>query len=148
MSIETESNQTSSMFRMPRAPPHVYSCFVINDTPQAIDCSVLYNGRPGENKFNETVHVTIAGNTEAFFARKFFQPELPESFCKWVKIISGIKVKKQDKTKLEAEYPFDNVHCPIRNWEFHVRENGDILSKPPTRPVNVIKYEGLDEYER
>jgi hypothetical protein len=148
MPTETESNQTSPIFRMPRALPHVYSCFVINGTPQAIECSVLYNGRPGEDKFDEAVHVAIAGNSEAFFARKLFQPELPDSFCKWVKIISCIKVKKHDGTQLEVEYPFDNVHCPIRNWEFHVRENGDILSKPPSRPVNVLKYEGLDEYER
>jgi hypothetical protein len=148
MPTETESNQVPPAFQMPRPPPHVYSCFVVNDTPQSIECSVLYNGRPGEDKFNEEVHVTIPGNSEKFFPRKLFQPDLPDSFCKWVKIISCIKVKKHDGKKLEADYPFDNVHYPIRNWEFHVKEEGDILSKPPTCPANVLKYEGLDEYER
>lgn len=146
MSTDMESNQTSSMFQIPRALPHVYSCFVVNRTSQTIDCSVFYNGRPGEDKHNEEVHVTIPGNSEKFFPRKLFQPDLPESFCKWVKIIWCIKVKKYDETKLKVEYPFDNVLCPIRNWEFHVREEGDILSKPPTRLANILKYEGLDEY--
>jgi hypothetical protein len=39
-----------------------------------------------------------------------------------------------------------NVQYPTRNWEFHVYEK-DILSKLPTRPVNIFKYEGLDKYE-
>jgi hypothetical protein len=135
-------------FKMPRAPPHVYSCFVVNRTNQPIECDVRYDGRPEEDTFNEDVHVTIPAKDEKYFPRKIFQPDLPESYCRWVKIITNIRVKKQNGKILEVDYPFDNVHQPIRNWEFHVREEGDILSKPPTRPANILKYENLDEYER
>ncbi|CAF1045921.1 unnamed protein product [Adineta steineri] len=145
----TETNQAPQpQFKMPQVPSQVYSCFVINRTQYPIECIVHYNGRPGEDKFNEDVHVTILANDEKFFPRRLFQPDLPDSYCKWVKIISCIKVTKHDGKVLEAYNPFDNVHYPIRNWEFHVCEQGDILSKPPTRPANLLKYEGLDEYER
>jgi hypothetical protein len=135
-------------FKMPRAPPHVYSCFVVNRTSGPIECDVHYDGRPEEDTFNEDVHVTIPAKGEKFFPRKIFQPDLPESYCRWVKIITKVTVKKQNGKILEVDYPFDNVHQPIRNWEFHVREEGDMLSKPPTRPANILKYENLDEYER
>ncbi|CAF2571748.1 unnamed protein product [Rotaria sp. Silwood2] len=135
-------------FKMPRAPPHVYSCFVVNRTDHPIECDVRYDGRPQEDTFNEDVHVTIPAKDEKYFPRKIFQPDLPESYCRWVKIITHIRVKKHDGKILEVDYPFDNVHAPIRNWEFHVRDHGDILSKPPTRPANILKYENLDEYER
>jgi hypothetical protein len=147
MSADTELLQPY-LFKVPAVLPHVYSCFVVNCTAQLIDCTALYNGRPGEDKFNEEVQVSIPGNSETFFPRKIFQPELPDSFCKWVKIIVYIKVKRHDGKTLEVHYPFDNVNYPVRNWEFHVKENGDILSKSPTRPVNVLKYEGLDEHEQ
>lgn len=146
-----ERDQTSPPpppFKMPRAPPHVYSCFVINRTEYPIECIVHYDGRPGEDKFNEDVQINILANDEKFFARRLFQPDLPESYCKWVKIITYIKVKKHDGKVLEVHYPFDNVHGPIRNWEFHVCDQGDILSKPPTRPANLLKYQGLNEYEQ
>ena len=144
-----ESDQVQqSPFKMPRAPPHVYSCFVINHTQDPIECTVHYDGRPGEDKFNEDVRVTILANNEKFFPRRLFQPDLPDSYCKWVKIVTYIKVKKCDDKILEVHYPFDHVHCPIRNWEFHVYDDDNILSKPPTRPANLLKYEGLDEYER
>ncbi|CAF1534634.1 unnamed protein product [Adineta ricciae] len=130
-----------------RAPPHVYSCFVINCTAEPIECSLKYNGRPGEEKFDEIVNVTISGNTEHYFPRKFFQPELPDSYCKWVKIITNIRVKKANKQILEVNYPFEHVRYPIRNWEFHITDKEEILSKPPTRVVNVLKYENLDQYE-
>ncbi|CAF1316821.1 unnamed protein product [Adineta ricciae] len=132
---------------MPRAPPHVYSCFVVNCTNEPIDCTLKYNGRPGEDTFDEVVNVTIPGNTEHYFPRQLFQPDLPESYCKWVKIITHIQVKKANDHILEVNYPFEHVHCPIRNWEFHVNNEGEILSKPPTRVVNVLKYENLDRYE-
>lgn len=135
-------------FKMPRAPPHVYSCFVINRTNHPIDCVVHYDGRPDEDDFNEDVNVTIPPRDEKYFPRKIFQPDLPESYCRWVKIITHIRVKQHDGKILEVRYPFENVFSPIRNWEFHVREQGDILSKPPTRPANILKYENLDEYER
>ncbi|CAF3774616.1 unnamed protein product [Rotaria socialis] len=135
-------------FKMPRAPPHVYSCFVVNRTDHPIECDVHYDGRPEEDTFNEDVHVTIPAREEKYFPRKIFQPDLPESYCRWVKIITHIRAKKHDGKIVELDYPFDNVHSPIRNWEFHVREQGDILSKPPTRPANILKYENLDEYER
>ena len=135
-------------FKMPRAPPHVYSCFVVNRTSAPIEVDVHYDGRPEEDAFNEDVHVTIPAKDEKYFPRKIFQPDLPESYCRWVKIITHISVKRQNGAILEVDYPFENVHQPIRNWEFHVREQGDILSKPPTRPANILKYENLDEYER
>jgi hypothetical protein len=135
-------------FKMPRAPPHVYSCFVVNRTNQSIECDVHYDGRPEEDKFNEDVHVTIPAKSEKYFPRKIFQPDLPDSYCRWVKIITNVRVKKQNGKILELDYPFDNVHQPIRNWEFHVREEGEMLSKAPTRPANILKYENLDEYER
>ena len=144
----TEGTESTRKFTMPRAPPHVYSCFVVNRTNEPIECDVHYDGRPGEDKFNEDVHVTIPANEEKFFPRKFFQPDLPESYCRWVKIITHIRAKKSNGKIVEADYPFENVHAPIRNWEFHVRDEGDILSKPPTRPANILKYENLDEYER
>ncbi|UJR07735.1 hypothetical protein I4U23_012019 [Adineta vaga] len=147
MSIDSEHISQSS-FKMPRAPPHVYSCFVINRTQNPIECTVHYDGRPNEDKFNEDVHVIILENGEQFFSRRLFQPDLPDSYCKWVKIITSIKVKKQNGKILELHYPFDHVHGPIRNWEFHVCDHDDILSKPSTRPANLLKYEGLDEYER
>jgi len=143
---ETTSTNTAPPFKMPRAPPHVYSCFVVNRTAEPIDCTLQYDGRPGEEKFNEIVQVTIAPAEEHYFPRQFFQPDLPESYCKWVKIITHIKIKKANGKYLEVDYPFENVHMPIRNWEFHVCDT-NILSKPPTRVVNVLKYEGLDKYE-
>ncbi|CAF1270587.1 unnamed protein product, partial [Adineta ricciae] len=88
-----ESDQTlQPPFKMPRAPPHVYSCFVINRTQHPVECMVHYDGRPGEDKFNEDVHVTIPANDEKFFPRRLFQPDLPDSYCKWVKIVTHIKV--------------------------------------------------------
>lgn len=141
-----DGNQ-STVFKMPRSPPHVYSCFVVNRTDQSIECTLKYNGRPDEDKFNEIVEISISANDEHYFPRKFFQPDLPESYCKWVKIITHIRVKKIDGTILEINYPFENVHCPIRNWEFHITDEGCILSMPPTRIVNILKYNGLDHYE-
>ncbi|CAF0993766.1 unnamed protein product [Adineta ricciae] len=143
-----EDDEKPAPFKMPRAPPHVYSCFVVNRSSEAIDCDVYYNGRPEEDTFNEVVHVKIPAKDEKYFPRKIFQPDLPESYCRWVKIITKIHVKRANGTTLEVNYPFENVHQPIRNWEFHVREEGEILSKPPTRPANILKYENLDEYER
>jgi hypothetical protein len=148
VTINDDTDEKPPPFKMPRAPPHVYSCFVVNRTNESIECDVHYDGRPEEDTFNEDVHVIIPANDEKFFPRKIFQPDLPESYCRWVKIITHIRVKKQNGKILEVDYPFDNVHQPIRNWEFHVRDQGDILSKPPTRPANIIKYENLDEYER
>src|SRR5690349_12806378 len=82
----TKSNGSGQLipFKMPRAPPHVYSCFVINQTAQTIECSLKYNGRPGEDKFDQVVNVTIPAHSEHYFPRQFFQPDLPESYCKWV----------------------------------------------------------------
>lgn len=134
-------------FKMPQAPPHVYSCFVVNNTNQPIECSVKYDGRPGDNTFDEVTDVIISENNEHYFPRKFFQPDLPESYCKWVKIVTHIRVKKTDGTILEANYPFEYVSGPIRNWEFHINEENTILSKPPTRVVNILKYDNLDQYE-
>ena len=145
----TEAVEISpTAFVMPNAPPHVYSCFVVNHTQDAMECTVHYNGRPGEANFDEDINVTILPNDEKFFPRRLFQPDIPDSYCKWVKIITSIKVKKSNGKILEVHYPFDNVHCPIRNWEFHVCTNDDIQSKPPTRPANLLKYEKLDQYER
>lgn len=150
LSIDDDDDKTERPppFKMPRAPPHVYSCFVVNRTNESIECDVHYDGRPEENTFNEDIHEIIPANEEKYYPRKLFQPELPDSYCRWVKIITHIRVKKANGKILEVDYPFDNVHQPIRNWEFHVRDEGDILSKPPTRPANLLKYENLDEYER
>jgi hypothetical protein len=145
---KTDANEESIPFKMPRAPPHVYSCFVVNNTEQPITCEVHYDGRPEEKTFNEDVQVTIPAKGEKFFPRKIFQPDLPESYCRWVKIITHIRATKSNGSIVEAQYPFENVHGPIRNWEFHVCDKGQILSKPPTRRANVLKYENLDEYER
>ena len=109
------SNQTSP-FKMPHAPPHVYSCFVVNQTAEPIECTLKYDGRPGEQKFNQVVNVTIPANSEHYFPRQFFQPDLPESYCKWVKIVTHVKVKMSNGKILEVKYPFEHVHCPIRNW--------------------------------
>jgi len=65
--------------------------------------------------FNEDVHVTILANNEKFFSRRLFQPDLPDSYCKWVKIITYIKVKKHNSKVLEVHYPFNHVHGPIHN---------------------------------
>jgi hypothetical protein len=138
----------SARFQMPRAPPHVYSCFVVNRTSESIECSLKYDGRSGDNKFDQVVDVIIPANSEHYFPRQIFQPELPESYCKWVKIITHIRVQKANGKVLEVDYPFDTVQCPIRNWEFHVRDDGDILSKPPTRVANLLKYENLNQYEQ
>lgn len=155
--MEMDSNTTnndapsydnkSTAFKMSRAPPHVYSCFVVNRTAQPIECSLKYDGRPGDSKFDEIVTVTIPGGAEHYFARQFFQPDLPESYCKWVKIVTHIKVKKNSGQILEIDYPFEHVQFPIRNWEFHVVDENEILSKPPTRVANILKYENLDQYE-
>ena len=147
-SSTTDGNEKPIPFKMPRAPPHVYSCFVVNNTEHPIECEVHYDGRPEEKTFNEDVQVTIPAKGEKFFPRKLFQPDLPESYCRWVKIITRIHVTKPNGNTVEVKYPFENVHGPIRNWEFHVCDEGEILSKPPTRPANVLKYENLDEYER
>jgi hypothetical protein len=134
-------------FKMPRDPPHVYSCFVVNCTAQPIECNLRYDGRPNDDRFDEVVNVTIPGFAKHYFARQFFQPDLSESYCKWVKIVTHIRVKKANGQILEVDYPFDHVPFPIRNWEFHVKDEGEILSKPPTRVVNVLKYENLDQYK-
>ena len=146
--VETTSTKDHRTFPFPRPPPHVYSCFVVNGTKDSIECDLHYDGRPGEEQFNEDIHVVIPSNEEKFFPRKFFQPDLPESYCKWVKIVTGIRIKTQDGNILQLKYPFDQVSSPVRNWEFHVTDQGEILSKPPTRPANLLKYESLDEYER
>ena len=146
----TTMNDTSNRlapFKMPHAPPHVYSCFVINQTAKPIDCTLKYDGRPGDKEFDQIVNVTIPPNSEHYFPRQFFQPDLPKSYCKWVKIVAHVKVTMATGKILEVKYPFEHVHCPIRNWEFHVEDDKKILSKPPTRIVNVLKYENLDQYE-
>ncbi|CAF4539053.1 unnamed protein product [Rotaria sp. Silwood2] len=145
--IKSNPPGQSMPFKMPHAPPHVYSCFVINQTGQPIECSLKYDGRPGEDKFDQTVNVTIPAHSEHYFPRQFFQPDLPESYCKWVKIVTHIRVKKSNGAILEVHYPFEHVQRPFRNWEFHVNDAGDILSMPPTRIANVLKYENLDQYE-
>jgi len=57
---------------MPRAPPHVYSCFVVNRTEHPIECDVHYDGRPEEDTFKEDVHVTIPAKDEKIFSSKNF----------------------------------------------------------------------------
>ncbi|CAF1524769.1 unnamed protein product [Didymodactylos carnosus] len=125
-----ENQLESSKFVMPPASAHVYSCFVKNYTNDAVQCSVYYLGRPNENKFNEVINVTIPSQEEKYFARKMFQPDAPDvnetydssrhSYCSWVKIIQKLKIVKTNGKTLEIEHPFDKVHSPIRNWEFHV----------------------------
>jgi hypothetical protein len=141
------NNDALPSFKMPRAPPHVYSCFIVNKLSEAIDCTVYYNGRPGEERDNEAISTSIEPEGEKYFPRKIFQPDLPDSYCKWVKIITRILIKKSNGKHIELNYPFENVQGPTRNWEFHVLEE-DILSKLPTPPANILKYEGLDVYER
>ena len=68
-----DTSGQSMPFKMPRAPPHVYSCFVVNRTAQPIECTLKYSGRPGEEKFDQMVNVTIAANSEHYFPRQFFQ---------------------------------------------------------------------------
>ncbi|CAF1662497.1 unnamed protein product [Adineta ricciae] len=133
--------------RMAPTPPHVYSCFIVNHTVHPIECTLKYNGRPEEEKFDEVINVIVEGKSEHYFPRKFFQPDLPKSYCKWVKIITHVRVKRTEGEILEVSYPFDDVDRPVRNWEFHIQDTGDILSKPPTRIVNVFKYENMDQYE-
>lgn len=36
-------------FRDASCSPHVYSCFVVNETAEPIECVLKYNGRPGED---------------------------------------------------------------------------------------------------
>lgn len=143
-------NGASSMplpFQMPKASPHVYSCFVVNQTAEPIECSVNYVGHAGERKYDEVISVTIAAHAEYYFPRQFYQPDLPESHCKWVKTVEVVHVKKLDGKILEIQYPFKDVYFPVRNWEFHVNDEENILSKQPTRVVNVLKYKYLDQYE-
>jgi hypothetical protein len=64
-----------------------------------------------------------------------FQPDLPDSYCKWVKIITRILIKISNGNHFEQNYPFENVKYQTRNWEFHVSEE-DILSKSPTPQVH------------
>jgi hypothetical protein len=52
--------------------------------------------------------------------------------------VTHIIVKKTNGQILEVDYPFDYVHFPIRNWEFHVKEEGEILSKPPKHVATVL----------
>jgi hypothetical protein len=144
--LSGDANNVLPSFKMPRPPPHVYSCFVINQLKESIDCTVYYNGRPDEERDNEVVNISIEPKDEKYFPRKMFQPDLPDSYCKWVKIITRILIKKSNGKYIEVNYPFENVQYPTRNWEFHVCEE-DILSKLPTRPANILKYEGLDQYE-
>lgn len=132
---------------MQSAPPHVYSCFVINKTDHVIQCTIHYTGRPNEERFDEDVQISIPADSEMYFARKLFQPDLPKSYCKWVKIITSIKVGYENGRISSLNYPFENVSFPIRNWEFEILDDR-ILSQPPTRPANLLKYENLDEYER
>ena len=134
-------------FQMPRALPHVYSCFVINQTAESIECTLNYSGIADNGKFDKVMNVTIPGHAECYFPRQFFQADLAQSFCKLVKIVTRIQVKKSDGSVLEMNYPFENVDHPVRNWEFQVRDNDGIVSIPPTRVVNVLKYDNLDQYE-
>lgn len=151
-SKETEKNEGSSVSegrrtRILRPAPHVYSCFVVNKTDHPIDCVVHYDGRPNEDTFNEDIHVSIPADDEKYFPRKHFQPDLPKSYCEWVKIITRVRVIKHDQSVLEINYPFENVRRPIRNWEFHVHDDDKIQSMPPTRKANLFKHENLDQYE-
>ncbi|CAF2926063.1 unnamed protein product, partial [Rotaria sp. Silwood2] len=50
---KNDVSDQSMPFKMPRAPPHVYSCFVVNGTAQSIECTLQYSGRPGEEKFDQ-----------------------------------------------------------------------------------------------
>lgn len=147
MDVARNSDDQSPFYAIPRALPHVYSCFVFNETDEVIECSVQYTGRPDEDSFDETITNKIPAHAQQHYSRQFFQPELPTSFCKWVKIIKKIQVKKVDSTILELTYPFDNVIGPVRNWEFRVKAGGIVLSTPPTHFVNVTKYQQLDKFE-
>ena len=58
--------------KMPRAAPHIYSCFVVNHTDHPIKCDIQYNGHPEETQFDETVHVTSPAKDEKCFSRENF----------------------------------------------------------------------------
>ncbi|CAF3125396.1 unnamed protein product [Rotaria socialis] len=145
----------------PRAPPHVYSCFVKNLTDHPVDVVLEWYGRPNEHEFDELNHFTLQPHEEKHTQRKIFQPDLPKnpgevfahtkhSYCSWVKILNRITLEHKgvhNKKNMEIVHPFENVHRPIRNWEFHLTDVA-IESHPPTRPVNVLKYENLTDVDK
>ncbi|CAF4845651.1 unnamed protein product, partial [Rotaria sp. Silwood2] len=118
-------------------------------------------GRPNEHEFDELNHFRLQPQEEKHTQRKIFQPDLPKnpgeefdhdkhSYCSWVKILNRVTVEHigaLNKKKMEIVYPFENVNCPIRNWEFHVTDTC-IESHAPTRPVNILKYENLTNIEK
>ncbi|CAF0768037.1 unnamed protein product [Didymodactylos carnosus] len=154
-------DETPHTYKVPRAPPHIYACFVKNLTDHSTDVCLEWYGRPNEHEFDELNHFTLQPQEEKHTQRKIFQPDLPKnpgeefdhdkhSYCSWVKILNRVTVEHKganNKKKMEIVYPFENVHCPIRNWEFHVTDM-HIESHPPTRPVNVLKYENLTDIEK
>jgi hypothetical protein len=48
------------------------SYFVINRTMHLIECSVKYDGHPGEDKFDEVVNTIIQSKSEHYFPRISF----------------------------------------------------------------------------
>ncbi len=61
------SNQ-STLFKIPHAPPHVYSFFVVNRTAELIECTLKHDGHPGEQKSNQMIDMTIPANSENYFS--------------------------------------------------------------------------------
>ncbi|CAF1388388.1 unnamed protein product [Didymodactylos carnosus] len=117
------------MFCGLRAPRHVYSCTIKNNTPTELKVQVEYRGVA--DKHTEKLDVQIASGEEQKVNEKVFQHDDGSSSGR--KTVHRIKVRKFDGKELELKEPFDNVTSPQQKWIFEINED-EIKSVGPSSP--------------
>lgn len=130
MTSANDQQSSSSMLCGLRAPSHIYSCVIRNQTGEELKVTVEYRGL--DKKHTEIMDVEIAKGEDQRINEKTFEHE-DESALHGRKTIHLIKVKKFDGKEMELREPFEGVTSPQQDWEFHIYDNQIKSVKPTTK---------------
>ena len=105
-----------------RAPGHVYSAVLKNNSDQDVTVAVEYAG--SDSSHHEVVHVNVAkGESQTADEKSVSVGEHEQR-----KFIQKLTVHLQDGTTKELAAPFDGVHSPKQGWEFQIGHDGSLKS--------------------
>lgn len=62
-------------------------------------------------------------------------------------MITEINFALNDGSRLQTNYPFVGISSLIRNWELHVENRDEIISKPPIRIAKLLKAKDLGTFD-
>lgn len=105
-----------------KAPSHVYSATLTNNSAKDVTVQVHYAGSSEDH--NETVTVNVPANGSQALEEKTVQLDGQEQR----KFIQKLTVTSEDGAANELTAPFDGVTSPKQGWNFQVGQDGALAS--------------------